>query len=947
MGNRSLLGLVLTVIVLPLVTVHALGATPPDAVNYQGILKDNGGNPLTGVYDMVFLFFETDSGGMAILTDSHITGGTGGVSVDDGLYNVVLGTGVVSDGPETGTYTTLADMFQDYGEVWFEVEVDGETLLPRSKITSVAYALNAKSLAGLDSSEFYSKFAQVVTVAKSGGDFTSVQDAIDSITDADMTKPYLVWIAPGVYTEQVEMAPYIHLQGAGRGVTILSDTIAPPDATLELASSTTVRDLTVVNESITDGVAILGGTAVTYVQVHGVAAMGRAQTRSMAVLLTDMDTEVEFFDVWFESYGASEENKGLQVESGAEAMVRDSVIEAVGGNYAYGLVAQGVDTQVDCISVEIVAEEANSACYGLRVEMDAEVYLQGGLVEGATAQEVYGIYNEYGNLETRDVEVDAEEGMNTSTGVWTSGRTCLKGGTCGAYGSASMGEVAGIEVRQEGNLEVFGTVVEARDGDSCYAVRSMDGNVRLEEGVYQAFEAGNTCCGIEHLGAMGHMELARVTVEANEGWLVAALENDNSNDTIQIKHGAFTARGGDEVFGIHCGFSAAGIDASEMTVRAEGSENMLITGLYCRENAYVAVRSSVIEANGWEASWATVCGIDAYMAQWVMGENSTVGAYGGDSAYGVRCDDTPCELSGGSYRAENGQTYSMGVFVRGENGYLVLSDVEVAVMGEGMTHCGVEASFGADVRARDLSSVVERGDACYALRGVDASVSLEGGDLRARDGYAACCGIKMDGTGWFSATDLSVRAENGSNDNFGLDYSLMDMSVGMLKDVTLIAEGGWVAQGIRCRSSVPASMMSLDLIEVRASGSWAANENEGLYFYDGQSVSAHSCHFQANGGSDAYGVYLYGDASNLNGDRVTAIGSGATSNNYGLYGTSGATAYITQAHLEGTTNSVVGTGPGSVNLLTSHLQGPVDTVNCNCAGITREDGNFYNNNCGP
>lgn len=42
---------------------------------------------------------------------------------------------------------------------------------------------------------------QVVVVAKSGGDFTSVAAAIASITDASSSKPYVIRIEPGVYTE--------------------------------------------------------------------------------------------------------------------------------------------------------------------------------------------------------------------------------------------------------------------------------------------------------------------------------------------------------------------------------------------------------------------------------------------------------------------------------------------------------------------------------------------------------------------------------------------------------------------------------------------------------------------------------------------------------------------------------------------------------------------------
>ena len=46
-----------------------------------------------------------------------------------------------------------------------------------------------------------SRPAQVVWVAKSGGDFTSVALALASITDNSAARPYLIKVAPGTYEE--------------------------------------------------------------------------------------------------------------------------------------------------------------------------------------------------------------------------------------------------------------------------------------------------------------------------------------------------------------------------------------------------------------------------------------------------------------------------------------------------------------------------------------------------------------------------------------------------------------------------------------------------------------------------------------------------------------------------------------------------------------------------
>lgn len=57
--------------------------------------------------------------------------------------------------------------------------------------------------------------AQSVTVAQSGAGFTSIQAAINSITDASSSKPYVVLIYPGFYNETIVCKDFVHLQGIG------------------------------------------------------------------------------------------------------------------------------------------------------------------------------------------------------------------------------------------------------------------------------------------------------------------------------------------------------------------------------------------------------------------------------------------------------------------------------------------------------------------------------------------------------------------------------------------------------------------------------------------------------------------------------------------------------------------------------------------------------------
>ena len=90
--------------------------------------------------------------------------------------------------------------------------------------------------------------ANLVVVAQAGGDFTSIQAAIDSITDAAADNPYTVFVAPGRYMESVTMQPYISLLGASQASTILSAPgCAAPCGTVTAAANAELASLTIEN----------------------------------------------------------------------------------------------------------------------------------------------------------------------------------------------------------------------------------------------------------------------------------------------------------------------------------------------------------------------------------------------------------------------------------------------------------------------------------------------------------------------------------------------------------------------------------------------------------------------------------------------------------------------------------------------------------------------------
>ena len=66
-----------------------------------------------------------------------------------------------------------------------------------------------------------SPYQQVVTVAKAGGDYTTIQSAIDSITDAALDKVYTVLVFPGEYADYTQK-DYINVVIVDEGSTVIN-----------------------------------------------------------------------------------------------------------------------------------------------------------------------------------------------------------------------------------------------------------------------------------------------------------------------------------------------------------------------------------------------------------------------------------------------------------------------------------------------------------------------------------------------------------------------------------------------------------------------------------------------------------------------------------------------------------------------------------------------------
>lgn len=196
----------------------------------------------------------------------------------------------------------------------------------------------------LNNTEFSARgtpYANVVVVAKSGGDFTSVASALASITDAAVDNPYLVWVGPGRYSEtvQAEVPSHVHLKGAGEAVTTITAEIGSvthsQSATMRLDDLGKLSDVTVENtgtSSLSTGVYVSPTTRDTKIQNVTARANGSGGTGHFGFYLAD--AEAHLINVHASATGATVVNTAVGIVNASggfpQTLIDDSIL--LGGN---------------------------------------------------------------------------------------------------------------------------------------------------------------------------------------------------------------------------------------------------------------------------------------------------------------------------------------------------------------------------------------------------------------------------------------------------------------------------------------------------------------------------------------------------------------------------------------------------------------------------------------
>lgn len=174
------------------------------------------------------VFYITGPGSQLILSSSLVQGaifltGANGVRVSDGA--VVRSSGI-------GFANFAKAVFVENVGAAPDIQVDASTFNDCTTDADIAHtsatgfiSRPSRTKTFLDPSNTVfvpNTYPNVITVAKRGGNFSSIGAALAYITDNSEMNPYVVSVAPGVYVEDtLVMKPYVDVIGQDRNVTII------------------------------------------------------------------------------------------------------------------------------------------------------------------------------------------------------------------------------------------------------------------------------------------------------------------------------------------------------------------------------------------------------------------------------------------------------------------------------------------------------------------------------------------------------------------------------------------------------------------------------------------------------------------------------------------------------------------------------------------------------
>lgn len=136
---------------------------------------------------------------------------------------------------------------------------------------------------------YRSPYWNFITVAKQGGDFQTITEALIAIEDNSMLMRYVIFLYPGIYDEEVVMKPYVALVGLDRDICIIQS--IDYQNLLALDDHCSINEIQAINErNAAEDIAAIYGSGLDDVLVD--SCIGRVHGGSSVVVASAIHTDL-------------------------------------------------------------------------------------------------------------------------------------------------------------------------------------------------------------------------------------------------------------------------------------------------------------------------------------------------------------------------------------------------------------------------------------------------------------------------------------------------------------------------------------------------------------------------------------------------------------------------------------------------------------------------------
>jgi hypothetical protein len=236
-----------------------------------------------------------------------------------------------------------------------------------------------------------------------GGDYSSITQALDSITDNSVSNQYVIKVGPGTYEEQVMMKEYVDIKGSGKNATVITTVGGSSNYTTSAsvigADNSSIYNLSIQSNSTDyyavgiynnnaspkiENIAILSTSSEDYASVYGICN----ETASPII---------SYVEITSETSGSNASAIGIY-NSGGSPLIKQSWIKVTGGRYTMGI-QNKLSSTPDIQYVNINANNASESNYGVHNEQANPILNYMNIrIDGSSGNQYNcAFYNEYSN----------------------------------------------------------------------------------------------------------------------------------------------------------------------------------------------------------------------------------------------------------------------------------------------------------------------------------------------------------------------------------------------------------------------------------------------------------------------------------------------------------------------------------------------------------------------